>query len=147
MPKAVKNINRKKLSAEEISEFEQVGYSPEEIEKFESLLKEPSWDFWSRSDELYLSLSAGSNLVSRNGKMVTEDTVKSAKFSKHYLSTADRETARLIFLSDPYRNGTIKLSSDQVIDEANRKYQEFKTAVFSSPANIERLKSDLANAS
>lgn len=146
MPKVAKNVNRRKLTHDEILEFEQVGYSPEEIEKLGVILQEPHWDFWCRASELYLSLAAGSAVLMRSGKLQSEDTVTSIKFSKNYAQTANRDVARLIFMSDPYRDGSIKLSKDQVIAEADKKYKEFKTAVFSSQANIERLKQDLAAA-
>lgn len=143
MPKITKNVNRRGLSKEERAEYEAVGYTDEQIKKFEELLKQPSWDFWSRVSELYLSLAAGSQVVVRSGKMVSDDTVTSCKFSKNYFSTSNREVARLIFMSDPYRDGTIKLVEDQVKDDAAAKYSEFKNAVLSNPENIEKLKKDL----
>jgi len=143
MPRIKKNVSKQNLSDLEREEFSGVGYADAEIDAFQEKLKAPKWDFWSRASELYLSLSAGSEVIFTSGKVRTVDNVSSAKFNSNFFSTPNREIARLIFMSDPYRDGKVKLVSDQVDDEAQLAYQEFKTKIFSSQQNIERLREDL----
>jgi len=144
LPKIRKNVIKKALTEIEREEFFAVGYTEPEIDKLEEELKAPSWDFWSKASELYLSLSAGSDVVFTSGKMRSVDSVSSAKFSSNCFSTADRQIARLIFMSDPYRAGKIKLAKDQTEYEAQEAYKEFKTKILSSKENVEKLKRDLA---
>lgn len=143
MPRIRKNVVRKDFSALERDEFQAVGYSDVEIDGLQEALKAPSWDFWSKVSELYLSLAAGSTTVLQSGKAREIDTVQSAKFTANYFSTANREIAKLMFMSDPYRDKRIRLVLDHVEDESQATYKEFKTKILSSKQNIERLKNDL----
>ena len=144
MPRVTRNVTKRNLNEKEREEFEAVGYTEPEIEKLGEALKASSWDFWSKVSELYLTLAVGSETVFSSGKMRSTDTVSSAKFSSNYFSTASREVARLIFLSDPYRAKRIMLVKDHVNKDAQDAYAEYKTKIFSSKENLERLRKDLA---
>jgi len=143
LPTIKKNISKKALTKDERAEFDSVGYSESETDKFDDLLKRTSWNFWSKAEELFLSLSAGSDVIMKSGKLQSVDTSLTIKFTKHYADTSSREVAKNIFLSDPYRERKIKLVEDQVMDESAKQYSEFKTAVLSNPENVERLRRDL----
>lgn len=146
MARQRKNVQRTGLSKVEREEFESVGYTDEAIAKFEEHLKLPRWDFWSKSSELFITLRGIQETIMVSGKYRTQDITSSAKFTSNYYSTADREIARLIFLSDLYQIKKIKLVQDQVEDDAQAVYNEFKNKILSSKENVEKLKRDLVSA-
>jgi hypothetical protein len=142
--KKVKNVNRGNLSKEERADLESCGFSETEAERLGEILKGPQWEFWSRASDLFLTLSGGQEISYANGKMRQSDVSRSAKFTSNFYLTADREQARLLFMSDPYMSGAVKLVSDHTEEEAQKAYKEYKTKILSSKENVERLKRDLA---
>lgn len=144
MPKLRKNVRKVSLTKEEREEFESVGATEDQINRYEQLLKQESWDFWSKASQLFVTLKASSEMVTRNGKVQVQDQSASAKFNANFYATTDREKARLILLSDAYQEGRIKLVEDKFKEDSERDYAKFRSVVMANPENIERLKKDLA---
>jgi len=144
MPTPRQNVIMKKLTAEEREQFAAFGRTKAQIDAIEEKLQKKNWTFWSRIEELYMTLTTGSSIVYEGGKQRTVDESAGCKFSNNYYDTTNRETAKHIFLSDLYFDGRIKEVEDHVADEAQEKYDEFKTAVLSDETNRERLRKDFA---
>ena len=142
MPTTRQNVITKKLTKDEREVFSSFGRTEDAINDIEKRLRKRSWTFWCDASELYMTLTAGTTIVYEGGKQRTNDESSGCKFTNNYYDTNNREMAKNIFLSDLYYEGRIKEVEDHVADEAQAKYDEFKTVVLSDPANRERLKED-----
>jgi hypothetical protein len=144
MPTVRQNVINKKLTKEEREAFASFGRDKEAIDDIERRLSKPMWTFWADASELYMTLTTGSTIVYEGGKQRTNDESSGCKFTNNYFDTNNREIAKNIFLSDLYFEGRIKEVEDHVADEAQAKYDEFKSAVLSDETNRQRLKEDFA---
>ena len=142
MPTTRQNVITKKLTKDEREVFSSFGRTEDMIDDIEKRLRKRSWTFWCDASELCMTLTAGTTIVYEGGKQRTNDESSGCKFTNNYYDTNNREMAKNIFLSDLYYEGRIKEVEDHVSDEAQAKYDEFKTVVLSDPANRERLKED-----